>query len=319
MNLKKKTDLQEKASEVGGGATGTSYSADPTGVRAKAPGNSKDQGEKTPSKLQGEEQDTDAENNTKVTGDASAQNKASVSMKEDMNAMFDGEDLSEEFKQKATTFFEAAVHAKLQEEVTRIEAEYDTKLTEQVTEIAEDLSNKVNEYLNYVTEQWMEENEVAIEKSLKTEITEDFINGLRTLFIEHNLDVPEEQVDAIEEMSSKIDELNAKLNDVVEQKIQLQKQIDEQTKELVFAEVSEGLAGTQADKFKTLAEGVEYSDAETYKQKLEIVKESYFSNKKPAQLIVESEIDSAEPVEPAVAVPAAVAHYVQAISRTIKK
>lgn len=321
MNLKKKIVLDEKASDpVGGGATGVSKSAEPTGGSAPKPGPSKDQGDKASQKLDGEIQDTDPQNNTKATADTSAQNKSSVSMKEDMAVMFEGEDLSEEFKQKATTFFEAAVNAKIQEEVARLEGEYEAALTEQVTEIAEELTTKLNDYLDHVVEQWMEENEVAITSSLKSDITEEFMEGLHALFVEHNLDIPEDKVDVVETLMSEVEELKAKLNESVEGLIALEKQIDEQTKELVFAEVAEGLVATQADKFKTLAEGVEFSDAETYKQKLEIVKESYFTGKKTeGQLIVESEIESAEPVEPAQVVPPAVAHYVKAISRTVKK
>ena len=312
MDQKKKTDLQEKASDpVGGGETGVSKSAEPTGVRAKAPGNSKDQGDKNPGKLDGEQMDTDSENNTKATGDTSAKNKSSVSM---------DEDLSEQFKEKATTFFEAAVHARLQEEVNRLEEEYSANLEEQVTEIAEELSSKLNDYMDYVVQEWMTENEVAITSSLRSDITEEFIEGLKKLCEDHYIDLPEDKVDVVEELSAQVEELTAKLNGSIEEQIELKKQIDEQTKQLVFAEVSEGLADTQADKFKTLSEGVEYSDADSYKHKLEIVKESYFTGKKPAQLIVESEIDSAEPGEaPAPVVAPSVANYVRAISRTVKK
>lgn len=317
----KKEDLQEKASDpVGGGATGTSKVAEPTGVRSKAPGNSKDQSEPM-QQVDGERQDTDMQNNTKPTADTSAQNKASVSMKEDMDAMFAGEELSEQFKEKATTFFEAAVHARVQEKIATLETEYEGKLTEQVTVIAEELSAKVNDYLDYVVEQWMEENEVAIESSLRSEITEDFINGLKQLFTEHYIDIPEEKVSVVEELAQQVEELQSKLNASIDEQIELTKKLESQAQELIFAEVSEGLAATQADKFKTLAEGVEYTDAETYKRKLEIVKESYFTGKKPAsQLIVESEVESAEAPEPQAApVPPEVARYVHAITRTIKK
>lgn len=321
MDLKKKTNLQEKASDpVGGGQTGVSKAAEPTGVTAKAPGNSKDQGEKASQKLNGEVQDTDSENNTKATADTSAQNKASVSMKEDMAAMFEGEDLSEEFKEKATTFFEAAVHAKLQEHVARLEEEYESKLTDQVTSIAEELSGKLNDYMDYVVEQWMEENEVAITSSLRAEVTEDFISGLKSLFQEHYIDIPEEKVSVVEELAAEVEDLKAKLNQSIEEQIELKKTVSDQASQLVFAEVAEGLATTQAEKFKTLAEGVEFSDPESYRHKLEVVKESYFTGRKSAQTIVESEIDSAEGMEAApVVVPPAVANYVKAISRTVKK
>jgi hypothetical protein len=320
MTLKlNKKDLHDKTDQVGGGQTGDAYAADPTGVRAKAPGNSKVQGDLATQKVDGECEVTDAENNTKPTGDNSAKNKSSVSMKEDMAVMFDGEDLSEEFKEKATTFFEAAVNARLQEEVTRIEEEYSNSLTEQVTEIAEELSTKLNDYLNHVVESWMEENEVAIESSLRSEITEEFIEGLKNLCVEHYIDLPEEKVSVVEELALQVEELTTKLNTSIDAQIELKKHIDEQAMQIVFSEVSEGLADTQADKFKTLAEGVEFNGVDAYKKKLEVVKESYFSGKKSPQLIVEGEIDSAEYIEPTTPVTGPVANYVRAISRTVKK
>lgn len=317
----KNQNIQEKASSpVGGGATGASMAAEPTGVKAKAPGNSKEQGEMASQKLDGEMQETDAENNTKSTGDMSAKNKASVAMKEDMEAMFAGEELSEEFKEKATTFFEAAVHAKVQEQRTQLEEEFTQKLSEQVEEISKELTSKVDEYLNYVAEQWMEENQVAIDSALRTEITEDFIEGLKTLFTEHYINVPEEKVDVIEQLVAENEELTAKLNETIESHIELEGIIDEQARLLVFSDVTEGLAASQVDKLRTLSEGIEVSDVEEFKHKLETLKEGYFGGKKPSQLIVESEIDNAESPAP-VGQPVApeVARYVSAISRTVKK
>lgn len=316
---KKKEDLQEKV-QVGGGATGASMTADPTGVRSKAPGNSKDQGETAPQKLEGNVEETDSETNVKVTGDMSAQNKASIAMKEDMEAMFAGEELSEQFKEKATTFFEAAVHARVQERIERLEEEYEAKLTESLTEFTEDITTKINEYMDYVVEEWFEENEVAIDSALRSEIAEDFITGLKNLFTEHYIDIPEDKVNVVEELAAQVEELQTRLNSSIEEQIELRKVIDEQTRELVFSEVAEGLVATQIDKLKTLSEGVEFVDADSFKSKLETLKEGYFSHKKPSQLIVESEIDAAEPQEPSQApVAPEVARYVTAISRTVKK
>lgn len=315
----KKEDLQEKV-QSGGGATGVAMTADPTGVRSKAPGNSKDQGETSPTKLAGEMQETDTENNVKVTGDTSAQNKASVAMKEDMEAMFAGEELSEQFKEKATTFFEAAVHARVQERIESLEEEYESKLNESIQSFAEDMTAKIDEYMDYVVEEWFKENEVAIESALRSEIAEEFIEGLKNLFAEHYINVPEEKVDVIEELAAQVDELQEKINVSLEENIELKKVIDEQTRQLVFAEVSEGLVVSQVDKLKTLAEGVAFDDAESYKHKLETLKEGYFTGKRPSQLIVESEIESAESPDPAPApVAPEVARYVSAISRTVKK
>lgn len=326
MAKKETQDLQEKV-EVGGGATGVSKAAEPTGGTATLP-NSKKQGNLSPEKIEGDDsEETSSENNTKPTGDNSASNKASISMKasaaakEEVEKMFDGEELTEAFKEKATTFFQAAVHARLEEETARLEEEFNTRLEEQVAVIVEDLSTKVDDYLNYVVEQWMEENEVAIESSLRSEITEQFIEGFRELCIENNVELPEDKIDVVGELGSQIDELESKLNEAVNANIELKKALDEQTKELVFAEVAEGMAATQVDKFATLAEGVDFDDAETYKRKLELVKENYFTEKKTGALISESEEDSAEGIQeqaaPALSGP--VANYVKAISRTVKK
>ena len=316
-------DLQELS--VGGGQTGASKTPDPVAKKATLP-NSKDQGEK--SVIKGatsagydEQQETDPENNTKATADNSASNRASVSMKEDMDALFSGEDLTEDFKTKATTIFEAAVHAKVEALREEMEVEYTTKLETQLAESLEEITTRIDDYMSYAVNEWMEENEVAIESSLRNEITEEFIEGLKQLFAEHYIDIPEEKLDVLGEMSEKLEQLEAKLNESVEQNIELNKQLATEVKERIFNEVSEGLITTQADKFKALAEGVDYSDAGTYKQKLEIVRENYFADKKkPASSIVENEIDNAEeqaPTKPAAT--GAVANYVAAISRTAKK
>ena len=320
MAKKELDQLQEKVS-VGGGQTGKSETADPVGGTATLP-NSKKQGDLASQKLDGETQETDAENNAKATADTAAKNKASVAAKEEVEAMFAGEELSEEFKEKATTFFQAAIHARLEEETARLEEEFDTKLEEQVAHIVEDLSTKVDDYLNYVVEQWMEENEIAIESSLRSEITEQFIEGFRQLCVENNVDLPEEKIDVLGELGAQIEELEAKLDEAVNANIELSKTLAEQTKELVFAEVAEGLAATQIDKFSTLAEGVDFDDAETYKRKLELVKEQYFTEKKAGTTISEQEEDQAEGLnestqQPVLAGP--VANYVKAISRTVKK
>lgn len=311
-------DLQELM-DVGGGQTGVSKSPEPTTKTATLP-NSKKQGDLAPQKLEGEVQDTNSENNTNPTADMSAKNKASVAMKEEIDGLFDGQDLSEEFKEKAVTIFEAAVHAKVEAIREEIESEYEAQLEEQIVSVVEDITTKVDDYMNYVVKEWMEENEVAIESSLRSEITEEFIDGLKTLFTEHYISIPEEKVDVVEELSARVEELESKLNESIEQNIELSKSIDEHTKHAIFDEVAEGLVATQADKFKTLAEGVEFNDAASYKRKLEIVKENYFSGKVVKSNMIEEEVENAE--EPAPTAPklsGPVSHYVSAITRTIKK
>jgi len=311
-------DLQELM-DVGGGQTGVSKVPQPVAKTATLP-NSKHQGDLAPKKLEGEVQDTDSENNTNATGDYSAKNKASVAMKEDIEGLFDGQDLTEEFKEKAVTIFEAAVHAKVESLREEMQKEFEAELEEQVVAVVEDISTKVDDYMNYVVKEWMVENEVAIESSLRSEITEEFIDGLKTLFQEHYIDVPEDKVSVVEELADKVEELESRLNESIEQNIELSKVLDEHAKDLIFAEVAEGLVAVQADKFKTLAEGVEFSDAETYKRKLEIVKENYFAGKVVKSNMIEEEVESAdEPVSAAPRSSGPVAHYVSAISSTIKK
>lgn len=321
--LKNEQDLQEKV-VTGGGQTGTSQAAEPTGVRATLP-NSKTQGDamqkiEDPSNTGVEE--TSSENNTKATGDNSAKNKASVSMKEDIDAMFAGEEISEDFRLKATTIFEAAVAAKVSETQKQLEEQYEQKLATEMTSFMEEVDARIEEYMDYVVQEWMTENEVAIDNSLRLEIAEEFIDGLKTLFAEKYIDIPEDKMDVLGELAGKVEELETKLNEAVENNIQMKKVVDEYAKEAIFAEVSEGLAETQVEKFAALAEGVDYTDEQSYKRKLEIVKENYFANKKVGADLVEQEIASAEePAEsttPKITDPV-VARYMDAIARTVKK
>lgn len=322
--LKEKQKIEEKV-ETGGGQTGKSTSADPTGVRATLPKSNLSNGEAM-NKIQDPnnpgQEETSSETNVKATADTSAKNKASVSMKEDMAVLFDGEELSEEFKEKATTIFEAAVNAKVDELKEQIEKDYQEQLEEQVTTFVEETNARIDEYLNYVVAEWMEQNELAVESSLKGEITEEFIAGLKQLFEEHYIDIPQEKTDVVETLVQQVEDLDQKLNEAVQDNIELKKQVDGYTKQVIFAEVAEGLAATQVEKFETLAEGVEYIDEETYKRKLEIVKENYFTNKKAGSDIVESEVETAEEPEAEKKVGSSdpvVARYMQAISRTAKK
>jgi hypothetical protein len=199
-----------------------------------------------------------------------------VDMSEDIEALFSGEELSEEFRAKATAIFEAAVKRKLEEELAAIEEAYAQTLEEQVASIHEELSNNVDDYLNYVVENWMVENEVAIEAGLRTELTEDFISGLHNLFIENYIDIPEDKVSVIEEMGAHVEELTDKLNEEIERNVILNKMLSESQQVEVFNQMTEGLTATQADKLKTLAEGITYDSVEEYAEKVSTLKESYF-------------------------------------------
>ena len=315
--LKKFDELQEKVM-TGGGATGTSQGPESTNKKAQAPGNSKTQGDLATKKLEGDMEETSPENNTKPTGDMSAKNKASVNMKEDIDAMFEGQELTEEFKEKASVIFETAVNVRVEEEKAALIEQYDQSFEQAKEEIQQEISEKLDEYLDYVVEQWMAANEVAVENSLRAEIAEEFIGGLKTLFVEHNIDIPDEKVDVVEELAARVEELEARLNESINENIELRKVTVEVEKEEVFAEVAEGLAQTQIEKLRTLAEGVEFDDVETFKKKLEIVKENYFpSDKKVSKVVSEEAEELNEEVQrPVVTGP--MSRYVTAISRTVK-
>jgi hypothetical protein len=337
VNAKTTEEGLEEASEVGGGATGVSKVADPTNVRAKAPGNSKSQGETAPVKIQDPNstgvEETDMANNTKSTGNFAAKNKTSVAakntgMKEHMSAIFSGEDLSEEFKEKASIIFEAAVSERLIQITEELQAEYENALSVKLEEIEKEnndtlfgLTEKVDEYLSYAIGHWMEENQLAVEHSLKSEITEEFIRGLKNLFSENYIDIPEEKFNVVEELSTRVQELEDALNSAINENIELTVAINEMASDEAFDEIAEGLTATQTEKFKNLAEGLEFDDAETYKKKLSIIKENYFamntnvpSVKK--QNLLEEAVDVEEEEQK---LHGSMAHYVKAISRTIVK
>ena len=200
-----------------------------------------------------------------------------VDMSEHVDALLAGEELSEEFREKATAIFEAAVKQKVAEEIAVLEEAFAATLEEEVGRIEEELSTNVDDYLNYVVEQWTSENEVAIEASLRSELTEEFISGLRNLFVEHYIDIPEEAVSVVEEMGNKVAELEEKLNEEIERSIALSKMLNESQSNEILFNACDGLTDTQAEKLKSLAEGIEYADANEYAQKVSILKENYFS------------------------------------------
>jgi hypothetical protein len=239
-------------------------------------------------------------------------------VKEDIASMFAGEDLTEEFKESASTLFEAALTARMNLETIRLEEEFADALSEEVETIQEEMTNKVDQYLDYVIEQWIEENKLAIETSIRTQVAEDFMEGLRNLFAESYINVPEDKLDVLGELQAQIEELEGKLDESVNRQIELQSVIDEATQEATFDEVSEGLAATQVEKLRTLAEGIDFSDAETYAKKLNIIKDKYFSEGKKASStgVIAEEVESLN--EQAAPVPAHMAHYAAAISRTVK-
>ena len=200
----------------------------------------------------------------------------SISVKEDVDALTEGEELSEEFKEKAATVFEAAVKSKMRSEVERISEAYQTEKDQEMEAFKDELTEKVDTYLNYVVEEWSKENELAIERGLKGEIAEDFISGLKQLFEDHYIDVPDEKYDVLEAQSEKIAELEDRLNEEIQKNVDMSQTNSELVREQVIAEVSEDLADTEIEKFKELTNDVDFSDEESFKEKVSTIKESYF-------------------------------------------
>jgi len=240
---------------------------------------------------------------------------ASVDVSEDVSALTEGEELSEEFKTKASTIFEAAVKSKLRSEVERIESAKTQEVAEEVNKVQSELTEKVDAYMGYVVEEWMKENEIAIERGLKGEIAEDFISGLKSLFEEHYIDVPDEKYDILGSQSEKIDGLEAKLNEQIEKSAELKKANNQLVRESVFAEVSSDLADTEAEKFKSLAEDVDFTDEDSFRSKLDTLKESYFPKATTVAESVDSESESSESYDTTGAMSA----YMSAISKNVKR
>ena len=195
---------------------------------------------------------------------------------EDVNALLSGEELSEEFREKAKLVFEAALHAKTQEIKSALEEHYTAALSEEIEEIKLELTERVDSYLEYVASEWLEENALAVESGLKPEITESFMDGMKALFEEHYVSMPEEKYDVLESMVQKLDDMETKLNEQIERNIALNGKLSESAADRIFGEVSEGLAMSQKDKFATLAESVEFESEENYRAKLVTLRNSYF-------------------------------------------
>lgn len=217
-----------------------------------------------------------------------------VNFKEDVDALVNGEDLSEEFKAKAATIFEAAIVTRVKEEVTRLQEEFDAKLEEAIAQNQEGLVEKVDGYLSYVAEQWMENNEIALESGMKSDILEGFVSGLKGLFEEHYIDIPEEKFDVLGSMEETIADLQAKLDEQVAANVEMAKVINEATRESIIADGAEGLAETDKEKFFGLAEELAFEDSESFAKKVQTIRENYFTNK--ASTIVESVVTDT-PVE----------------------
>jgi catabolite regulation protein CreA len=243
------------------------------GDRDEDKGNSKaTQKQTTPVESKQEEEDEEEEEVKKESYE--------VDMTDDIEALVADEDLSQEFKTKAKTIFEAAVATKVKERITEVEAQSQKDTDAAVEEIKEDLTEKVDNYLNYVAENWVTENELAIERGLKSELTEDFINGLKKLFEEHYVEVPEDKFDVVEELAGRLDDTEDKLNEEVAQNISLSQDIEELKREKIISEASQELADSEQERLKELTEDVDYEDAEKFQEKVSTLKEAYFKTGK---------------------------------------
>ena len=264
------------------------------------------------------------EEETEVEGEEIAETKEestemNIDLSDDVKALVSTDaDLSEEFKEKAATIFETAVKTRIQEQVKVLEAQYEEKLSKESETIKEAMTEKVDSYLNYVVEEWMKENELAVERGIRTEIAEDFITGLKSLFKEHYIDVPEEKYNVLDDLTNQTKDLESKLNEQIEKNVNLSKEVSDLHKREAIAEVSEDLTDTETEKFISMAENVEFESAEKFKEKLETIKESYFPKTK-SEVAEENSVDSVAANEPAVEASSdAMAAYTAAISKNLK-
>jgi len=233
-----------------------------------------------------ENEDEDEENEDE---DEDKVKKEEYDIEEDVNALLSGEELSEEFQEKARTIFEAAILSRVEDIKESLEEQYAQALLEEVEDIKSAIQERVDSYLEYVADEWIQENALAIESGLKTEMTESFLQGMRGLFEEHYVSIPEDKYDVLESMVDKLDEMETKLNEQIERNISLNKRLAESVADGIFDQVSEGLAATQKDKLASLAESVEFGSEEEYREKLETLRESYFPSKKKSSPQAKSE------------------------------
>ena len=281
-----------------GGPTPENYKPDDDSAKVKEPGGTlkqvkdvvtKGAGKADPMKKMKEEEELTAEETIEeeevstedvVAEEESVEETAEYDIEEDVNALLGGEELSEEFKNKAKTIFEAAINSKVAEIKEGLEAQYQEKLAEEIEAAKESLAERVDSYLEYVADEWFEENALAVEAGLKTEMTESFLEGMKGLFEEHYVTIPEDKYDVLESMVEKLDDMETKLNEQIEKNISLNSRLSESVADGILDQVSEGLAQTQKEKLASLSESVEFESEDQYREKLETLKESYFTSKK---------------------------------------
>ena len=244
---------------------------------------------------------------------------AEYDIEEDINALLQGEELSEEFEEKARTIFEAAIKAKSTEIQEELTAQYEQSLQEEVATIKEELTDRVDAYLEYVAEEWMTENQLAVEQGLKTEMTESFLTGIRSLFEDHYVSIPEEKYDVLNSMVEKLDEMEDKLNEQIERNIALKQRLAESVADVIFSEVCEGLALSQKEKLASLAENVEFDSEDTYREKLVTLRNSYFPANSGTQRDNSENISESADATAPVQVSGLMESYLTTLTRVSKK
>jgi len=245
--------------------------------------------------------------------------KIEYSVEDDINALIEGEELSESFREKAATIFEAAINSKVKGIKEELTASYEEKLVEEVASIKEELKDRVDSYLEYVADEWIAENQLAVESGLKEEMTESFISGMKSLFEEHYVTIPEEKYDVIESMVDKLDEMEGKLNEQIDKNVALNKRLAESVSDVVFAEVTEGLAQTQKDKLAGLVDNVEFESETAYREKLETLKESYFPTKVAQRNTTENLTEETGSTDYTSSVSPSMEAYLKTLTRVSKK
>ena len=307
--------LKNSAVEVGGSTKEKPEGPDNVGAKAAAPvGATKDSTLQT--KPSGASSSMPGELSAKIFDDVEKEGEtiSEGEVSEDIKAVLSGADLDEEFQKKATTVFEAAVSAKVSEKVEALKETAARKIGEELEGIKEEFAGRVENFLSYACEEWMTENELAIENGLRSEVTEAFMEGLKKLFIESNINVPDEALDVVADMSEKLDDMETRLNEQVEKNIALHEAVGAYRKNEILTETSRGLAEVQKDKFTSLAEAVEFKNEESYREKLEQIKESYFGAKKPE---VKEEISDEQPTQKSEVVSESMTSYVQQLAKRL--
>ena len=297
-----------------GGPTPYNYKSDDDSAKLKTPGASLKQvkdvvnkGAKPADPMKGMKENEEVSDEVieeeevatdEVVAETTVEETPEVDIEEDVNALFGGEDLSEEFKEKAKLVFETALNSKVSEVKEALEAKYSETLEERIAEEKSALSERVDNYLEYVADEWFSENALAVEQGLKTDMTESFLSGMRSLFEEHYVTIPDDKYDVLESMVEKLDDMETKLNEQIEKNVSLNSRLGESVANGILESVSEGLASTQKEKLASLSESVEFESEESYREKLETLRESYFSSKAKSPTVksdtISEGVDSAD-------------------------